>query len=105
VANLLLRDEIQLYAVTADGGAFDGRFGVLGSLALSTGGDSFRGLSTRSMENAFSRITEQARNQYVLAYQSTNKPEAGLPVLRTIQVKGRDPKWKITHRKGYTQAP
>jgi hypothetical protein len=105
VTKLLLRDDIELYAVTADGGAFDGRFGVLGSLALTTGGDSFRGLTTRSMENAFSRITEQARNQYVLGYQSTNRPPEGLPVVRKIEVKGRDPKWKIAHRKGYTQLP
>jgi VWFA-related protein len=105
VTKLLLRDDIQLYAVTSDGGAFEGRFGVLGSLALTTGGDSFRGLTTRSMENAFSRITEQARNQYVLGYHSTNRPPEGLPVVRRIEVKGRVPKWKITHRKGYTQLP
>jgi hypothetical protein len=105
VTKLLLRDDIQLYTVMADGGAFEGRFGVLGSLALTTGGAAFRGLTTRSMEDAFSRITEQARNQYVLGYHSTSLPPEGLPVVRKIEVKGRDPKWKITYRKGYTQAP
>ena len=57
------------------------------------------------MENAFNRITEQARNQYVLGYHSTNEPRDGLPVVRTIEVKGRDPGWQIKHRKGYTQIP
>ena len=103
ITNLLLRDEIQLYAVTQDSAALEGRFSVLGSLAQATGGDAFRGLTTASMEKAFARITEQARNQYVLGYFSTNKPLGGLPVVRTIEVRGRDPKWKITHRKGYTQ--
>ena len=105
ITNLLLRDNIELYAVTTDGGAFLGRFGVLGSLARATGGDEFRGLSTAAMEDAFSRITEQARNQYVLGYHSTNRPAEGLPVVRTIEVKGREPQWKITYRRGYTQVP
>jgi VWFA-related protein len=105
VTDLLLRDNIQLYAVTTDGGAFEGRFGVLGALARATGGDSFRGLTRSAMENAFSRITEQARNQYVLGYQSTNEPRDGLQTVRRIEVRGRDPRWKITHRKGYTQIP
>jgi VWFA-related protein len=106
ITNLLLRDNIQLYAVTTDGGAFEGRFGVLGALARATGGDSYRGLTRSAMENAFSRITEQARNQYVLGYQSTNEPRDGLQTVRRIvEVKGRDPRWKITHRKGYTQIP
>jgi hypothetical protein len=105
VTQLLLRDDIQLYAVTADSGAFEGRFGVLGSLALATGGGSYRGLTTRTMEDAFGRITEQARNQYVLGYHSTNVPPEGLPVVRKIVVKGSDPKWRVIHRKGYTQAP
>jgi hypothetical protein len=78
---------------------------VLGSLARATGGEEYRGLSTRAMENAFNRITEQARNQYVLGYQSTNETANGLPVVRTIEVKALDPRLKINHRRGYTQAP
>jgi VWFA-related protein len=105
VTRLLLKDEIELYAVSTDSAALEGRFGVLGSLAKATGGEEFRGLTTSAMENAFSRITEQARNQYVLGYHSTQTPPEGLPVVRTIEVKGRDPRWKITHRKGYTQIP
>jgi VWFA-related protein len=105
VTNLLLRDNIELFAVTTDSGAFEGKFGVLGSLARATGGDDYRGLNTNAMESAFNRITEQARNQYVLGYQSTNEAPNGLPVVRTIEVKGRDNGWKVTHRKGYTQVP
>jgi VWFA-related protein len=105
ITDLLLRDNIELYAVTTDSGALEGRFGVLGSLARVTGGDEIRGLTTAAMEKAFNRITEQARNQYVLGYHSTNEAGGGLPVVRRIEVKGRDPQWKITHRRGYTQIP
>jgi len=57
------------------------------------------------MEKAFSRITEEARNQYVLGYHSTNTTKVQLPVFHEIEVKGRDPKWKLSHRKGYYQIP
>jgi VWFA-related protein len=105
ITSLLLRDDIELYAVTTDYGAFEGRFGVLGALARATGGDEYRGLTTAAMESAFGRITEQARNQYVLGYHSTNKVPGESQIVRTIQVTGRDPKWKIVHRKGYVQVP
>jgi VWFA-related protein len=101
--DLLLRYNIELYSVNTDTDPVDRKFGVLGSLARATGGDEYRGLNTASMERAFSRITEQARNQYVLGYHSTNELKGDLPTVRTIEVKGRNSKWDIKHRKGYTQ--
>lgn len=103
ITDLLLRDNIELYSVNTDTDPIDRKFGVLGSLTRATGGDEYRGLNTAAMENAFSRITEQARNQYVLGYHSTNELHGAVPVVRTIEVKGRNPKWDIKHRKGYTQ--
>ncbi len=105
ITNLLLRDGIELYSVNTDTDPIDRRLGILSSLAKATGGEEFRGLNTVSMENAFSQITEQARYQYTLGYHSTNEVTAGLPTLRTIDVRGRDPSWKVMHRKGYTQVP
>ena len=105
ITDLLLRDNIELYSVNTDTDPIDRRLGVLGSLARATGGDEYRGLNVKSMENAFTRITEQARNQYVLGYHSTNEVKDGLPTVRRIEVKGREAAWKITHRKGYTQLP
>jgi len=102
---ILLRNNIELYAVNTDTDPIGRRLGVLSSLARATGGDEYRGLNTAAMEMAFSRITEQARNQYVLGYHSTNEPRGELSVVRKIEVRGRDPKWKITHRKGYMQIP
>ena len=74
-------------------------------MASATGGGVYRGLSTDSMESAFSRITEEARNQYVLGYHSTNTGKIQLPVFRTIEVRGKEASWKLTHRKGYYQVP
>jgi VWFA-related protein len=103
--NILLQNNIELYVVNTDPDLIERRLGVLASLARATGGDEYRGGSVASMETSFARITEQARNQYVLGYHSTNKPAEGLPVVRSIEVKGRDSSWKVTHRKGYTQFP
>jgi len=103
ITDLLLRDNIELYSVNTDTDPIDRKLGVLDALARATGGDEYRGLKTASMESAFSRITEQARNQYVLGYHSTNEVKGGLPTVRIIEVKGRNPKWDFKHRKGYTQ--
>jgi VWFA-related protein len=105
VRDLLLRQNIALYSVNTDTNPLGRRFGTLRSLAQATGGDEYSGLKTSTMEQAFSAITEQARNQYVLGYQSTNEPRNGLITMRTIEVKGRNNGWKITHRKSYQQIP
>src|SRR5205823_4809798 len=70
--DLMLRGNVELFAVATDYGAFEGKFGALKSMATVTGGDVYTGLSTDAMEKAFNRITEEARNQYVLGYHSTN---------------------------------
>jgi len=105
VRDLLSRENVQLYSVNTEANPLDRKFSVLDSLAKFTGGEQYSGLKPSSMERAFSRITEQARNQYVLGYISTNEPKGGLQVLRTIEVKGRDTRWKITYRGEYIQLP
>ena len=57
------------------------------------------------MEDAFGRITEEARNQYVIGYRSNNEITDNKPAIRTITVKTSNSKWKVIHRKGYTQFP
>src|SRR5215813_1011267 len=103
ITDLLLRDNIELYSVNTGSDPIDRKLGVLGALARATGGDEYQRVNTASIESSFSRIPEQARNQYVLGYQSTNELKGGLSTVRTIEVKGRNPRWNIKHRKGYTQ--
>jgi VWFA-related protein len=101
--DMLVRNQIQVYGISTLFATF-GSFRELTSYARATGGDVFPGTSTKSMETAFSGITEQARNQYVLGYISSNRAERG-PVFRTIQVKTRLRGYTVLHRKGYLQNP
>ena len=101
--DMLVQNQIQVYGVSTRYATF-GSFGELTSYARATGGDVFPGTSTKSMEAAFSRITEQARNQYVLGYVSNNRAERG-PVFRNIQVKTHPRGYTVLHRKGYLQNP
>ena len=100
--DLLLKNEIQVFGVSANFGRA-GSYGTLTEYAGPTGGDVYPGTSTPSMETAFGRITEQARNQYILTYVSNNVTDRG--VFRTIHVKTRSPKDTVTHRNGYMQYP
>jgi len=101
--DLLMRNEIQVYGVSVNFATF-GSFGALSTYATATGGDVFPGTSARSMEAAFGRVTEQARNQYELAYFSGNRA-GSTEVFRTIDVETRFPGQMVTHRKGYVQVP
>jgi VWFA-related protein len=100
--DLLLKNEIQVFGVSADFGRA-GSYGKLSEYAGPTGGDVYAGASTQSMETAFSRITEQARNQYILTYVSNNVTDRR--VFRTIKVKTGSTKGTVTHRSGYMQYP
>jgi VWFA-related protein len=101
--DFLLANQIQVYSVGVDYALREGSLGVLSAYSNSTGGDTYSGGSTHDMETAFQRITEQARNQYILGYISDTRPRAG--VYRSIDVKTTKPNLKVTHRKGYTQFP
>jgi VWFA-related protein len=100
--SLLMQNQIQVYGVSAAFETF-GSFKMLGDYAAATGGDVYPGTSTQSVESAFSRIVEQARYEYVLGYVSSNRAEQA--TFRTITIKTRQGKFKINHRRGYTQYP
>jgi VWFA-related protein len=99
---LLLQKQIEVYGVSTAFGTF-GSFKALTDYAEATGGDVYPGTSTKSIETAFSRVVEQARYQYVLGYVSNNRAETA--IFRTITVRTRDGKYKVVHRRGYTQSP
>jgi len=103
--DFLLQNGIQVYAISMDFALREGSLGVLSSYARATGGDVYGGGSTHDMETAFSKITEQARNQYVLGYLSDNRPNKVGGIYREINVKTNKPNLKVTHRKGYIQFP
>ena len=102
---LLLRNNIEVFAVSTELGVFEKMGGKLSDYANVTGGDVYSGGSTKAMERGFANITDQARNQYVLAYVSNNEVRGSTPVFRNLEVRTRNPNWRVTHRKGYTQYP
>jgi len=103
--DLLLENNIQVYSVATDFALREGPLGLLSVYGAATGGDVYSGGSTSDMENAFSKITEQARNQYVLGYISSNEPRGLRSVNRKIEVQTRTPGQRVTHRKSYIQYP
>jgi VWFA-related protein len=64
----LLRQNIAVYGVGVGSAFFDRRFERLSKYAHDTGGDVYYGMKSRAMEQLYSRVTEEARNQYTLAY-------------------------------------
>ena len=100
-----MQNGIQVYAVSTDFALREMGFGVLNSYARATGGDVYGGGSAPEMQMAFSRITEQARNQYVLGYLSDTRPPKAGGIYREINVKTNRPNLNVTHRKGYIQFP
>ena len=79
--------------------------GVLSSYAKTTGGDVYFVNSTKALEASYADATEEARNQYVLAYISNNEVQGEGPVFRDIQVKIAGSNMKTLYRKGYYQYP
>jgi len=104
----LLRQQITVYSVATGSAYFDRRFDRLVSYAHNTGGDIYFGAKQQSFSDFYSRISEEARNQYVLVY----SPQGDRKVdYHTIEVRVRRPDVEILTRKGYyggtfaTEAP
>jgi VWFA-related protein len=64
----LLRQGITVYCVATGNSYFDRKFSRLVSYAHDTGGDIFYGVRQDAFSEFYSRITEEARNQYILTY-------------------------------------
>ncbi len=102
-ALFLMDADIQVYSIGLETGLFGRLFNTLDDYSRLTGGDVYN-VGTDSLELMFSQITEQARNQYVLTYISSNPPPEGRIVFRRIEVLTDQP-YDIVHRLGYYQTP
>jgi VWFA-related protein len=101
----LLETGIQVYSVALDL-PFPYKVNtVLEDYARTTGGDVFFANSIHSIERSYADATEQARNQYILAYISNNELRTEGPVFRDIQVRIAGNNFKTLYRKGYYQYP
>ncbi len=104
----LLRYNISVYCVATGSSYFERKFTRLVSYSRDTGGDVYYGAKSNTFEEFYSRITEQARNQYTLAF----SPHGARKVdYHTLEVRVRRPDMTILTRNGYyggtfaTEAP
>jgi VWFA-related protein len=95
----LLRYNIAVYGVGVGSAFFNRRFERLAKYAHDTGGDVYYGLKSRAMEELYSRVTEEARNQYTLAYAPSGTDRGA--DYHSIEVRVKREGLTILTREGY----
>jgi VWFA-related protein len=95
----LLRYEISVYSVAVSSAYFERRFSRLVDYAHDSGGDVYFAAKRSTMEELYSRVTEEARNQYTLAYYPTGTNRA--LDYHTIEVRVKREGLTIDAREGY----
>jgi VWFA-related protein len=100
---LLLTADVSVYAVGVGQANLSLGMTPLSRYARMTGGDVFYANSRGELESLFSRVTEQARNQYTLAYapKGTDRSRE----FHSIEVKVRRGALTILARDGYYTTP
>jgi VWFA-related protein len=115
VRRVLLSQQITVYAVGIGDAAIPvyrrlrkvhipgrGYEDILPKYVSATGGQVFSELTQHAIEQAYSRVTEEARNQYSIGYNTALRPGAGY---RSIEVRVHSPNLKIYARDGYYPLP
>jgi Ca-activated chloride channel homolog len=95
----LLRYNIAVYGVGVGSAYFERRFERLSKYAHDTGGDVYYGLKSRAMEELYKRVTEEARNQYMLAYAPSGTDRGA--EYHSVEVRVRREGLTILAREGY----
>jgi VWFA-related protein len=95
----LLRNDMTVYGVGVGSAYFDRKFERLSKYARDTGGDVYYGVKSRAMEELYARVTEEARNQYTLAYSSSGTDRGA--EYHSIEVRVERPGLTIRTREGY----
>ena len=100
---LLLSADISVYAIGVGDAALNRGTGVLSKYARATGGDVFYATGRAELESLYAQVTEQARNQYTLAY-VPQKTDRTLEY-HTIEVRVKRPNLTLLARDGYYVPP
>ena len=95
----LLRYDITVYGVGVGAAFFNRKFERLSKYAHDSGGDVYYGLKSRDMEELYSRVTEEARNQYTLVYSPAGTDRAA--DYHSIEVRVKREALTILTREGY----
>ncbi len=95
----LLRYGVSVYSVAVSSAYFERRFSRLVDYAHDTGGDVYFAAKRSTMEELYSRVTEEARNQYTLAYSPTDTNRA--TDYHSIEVRVKREGLTVDAREGY----
>jgi len=95
----LLRYGVSVYSIAVGSAYFDRKFSRLVDYAHATGGGVFFSAKRETMEELYSRVTEEARHQYVLAYMpvGVNRGEE----YHSIEVRVKREGLNVIARQGY----
>jgi Ca-activated chloride channel homolog len=99
---LLLNSNVSVYSVVAGLNVLHLEGSRLVHYAVATGGDSYSASKQQDLERLYGRITEEARNEYTLAYVPQHRTGSGS--YHTIEVRVRRPDLKVLARQGYYTA-
>ena len=75
VLEYLLRNNVSVYSVAAGDEGAKRKFAELADYSSKTGGDIYYATTSGEMEELYTRITEQARHDYTLAYAPAGEQE------------------------------
>ena len=95
----LLRHDIAVYGIGVGSAYFDRKFERLAKYAHDSGGDVYYGLKSRAIEQFYKTVTEEARNQYTLAYTPTGTDRE--EKYHSIEVRVKREGLTILTREGY----
>jgi len=99
VVKELLRNNISVFGVAVGNGFSERKFTRMTEYPHATGGDTYYALKRGSMEELYSRVTEEARHQYTLTYSPVGTDSA--KDYHTIEVRVEREGLKVTAREGY----
>lgn len=94
----LLRQGIAVYCVATGSSYFERKFNRLVNYAHDTGGDIYYGARQQALSEFYSRIAEEARNQYTLTYSPSGERKLDY---HSIEVRVRREGLTILAREGY----
>ncbi|HKF24606.1 MAG TPA: VWA domain-containing protein, partial [Candidatus Acidoferrum sp.] len=98
----LLRYDIAVYSIGVGSGYFERKFSRLQSYAHDSGGDTYYAAKRNGLEELYSRVTEQARNQYTLGYNPRGNNRS--KEYHTVEVRVRREGLDVRTREGYYSA-
>jgi VWFA-related protein len=95
--------EVTVYSIGIGASLTDRIHSILKQLAVATGGDVFYASSRADLERFYSRVADQARNQYTLYYSPDHKDR--VVTFHSIDVRVKLPNLNVEARQGYYSAP